>query len=736
MNEHGGQQDRDDVRVTPVGAGRWRTPSVCGPCVAQLTSPVERLTALCARIATETEPVVTVTHLLQLCRDEHAVLWEQVSDPDCQDRVASALGPLRKLLGDASPVPTLDGGIRGCLADTLESTTDVPPVVVAYSLAQLLDDRYAHTFTRFFRERSPYQPAVGDPVPLDFPNLRQLTAMPFTAPPWRLANRLDQTRHIRLAGAWAVQFRVVFDYSLADALAGFITAETLIATCHPNRSLDDFALPRNAHGRTFPIRPIDLDRQRAEINRLIGAATAAGADIVVLPELCVTETLAAECQAWVQRPDGPRLLVVGSYHHDDRHDDTAAVPRRRNTAMGWARGHDIPFTHDKHSPADAPIAEDIRPQGWPELRVHVIDGWHLVIAVCRDLLNPEAVHALTEVGANLVLVPAMSETLLAFGGQGANLVGSCQAIVAVANNPGEWPSVGKPPGRPARALFGHPGLNEQTIAVHSAEPDPGIALLAVRSAEVTWLSPGRQSTEADSLAHDQSCPTNDRASIALPATVAHGANPATAHTPSEWKAGPPIRHPAWLQPVVERVQHVPSDPWPSSRTLLRAAAVLVLLIDSPEGPLLLLSERAPTLRTKPGTLVFPGGAAEVSDDGPIATALREAWEEAGVDPATVHIVGILPPLPVPVDGFLVTAIVGWCERLTRSNCPDPAEVAAIVTVPLRALAHRSSPAEFVEAVSASATPLSIDGTPVGAITTALIDWLFGGSRRATGVSPR
>jgi 8-oxo-dGTP pyrophosphatase MutT (NUDIX family) len=159
---------------------------------------------------------------------------------------------------------------------------------------------------------------------------------------------------------------------------------------------------------------------------------------------------------------------------------------------------------------------------------------------------------------------------------------------------------------------------------------------------------------------------------------------------------------------------------------LRAAAVLVLLIDSPEGPLLLLTERAPTLRTKPGILVFPGGAAEVSDDGPIATALREAREEVGVDPATVHIVGMFPSLPVPADGFLVTAIVGWCERLKRLSGTNPAEVAAIVTVPIHELARRSRPAEFFEDVGASAPPLSIDGTPVGAMTTALIDWLFGG----------
>jgi hypothetical protein len=303
-----------------------------------------------------------------------------------------------------------------------------------------------------------------------------------------LANRLDQTRHIRLAGEWAIQFRIIFDYSLAVSLAGLIGSNTLIATCHPNRSLDEFELPRDGHGRAFPVRPIDLDAQRGEINRLIAIATRAGSDVVVLPELCVTEELAGELQAWVRRPDGPRLLVVGSYHHEDQHEGGASPQRRRNTALAWIRGHDQPFTYDKHSPADAPIAEDIQPEGWPELRVYVFDGWHLVIAICRDLLNPQAVHALTEIGANLVLVPAMSETLLAFGGQGANLVGSCQAVVAVANNPGEWPFNGRPTARPARALFGHPGLAEQTVPVLSVDAEPGVALFAVRTAHVTWLT--------------------------------------------------------------------------------------------------------------------------------------------------------------------------------------------------------------------------------------------------------
>ncbi len=464
-----------------------RDPRPCAPCVAQLTTRADRLTALRAAIAIETEPVVTLTHLLQLCRDEHVILRERVGDPDCQDRMIEIVARLGDQLSDPGANSTLDLAMRTALTAAFSSTTDVPSVVIAHALAQFLDEHYAHTFGRFFRDRSPYQPAVGDPIPLDFPNLRALTTMAFTSPPWRLANRLDQSRHIRLAGDWAVQYRLVFDYSLADALAGFITAATIIATCHPNRSVTEFLLPRDERGRTFPIRPVDLDRQRRDINRLIGLATQAGADIVVLPELSVTEELANELEHWVRRTDGPRVLVVGSYHHRHRDRTPPFADRNRNTALIWVRGHDHPFTHDKHSAGDSPIAEDIQPEGWPELRVHVIDGWHLVIAVCRDLLNPEAVHALTSIGANLVLVPAMSETLLAFGGPGSSLVGNCQAIVAVANNPAEWSSDTHPPSRPARAMFGHPGLTEQTITIQPRDPGAGVALFALRSTEITWV---------------------------------------------------------------------------------------------------------------------------------------------------------------------------------------------------------------------------------------------------------
>ncbi len=362
----------------------------------------------------------------------------------------------------------------------VELLPQLPGVVAAHILAQLLDARYAQGFGRAFRRRGPVELAVGDPLPLDDPGLRQVVSVALTSPPWRLANRLDETRHVRLAGRWAEEFRVVLDYRLSGTLGGLADTSTTVATCHPNRSIDELILGQQRRGRLFPVGPADEAAQRTLLDGLIGRAVAAGATVVVLPELCVTARLASRLQSWVERAEGPTVLVAGSFHHREH-------GRRRNTAVVWVRGVADPLLHDKHSAGDRPLPEDIEPDGRPELRVYVADGWHLVVAICRDLLNPEAVHTLTEVGANLVLVPAMSERVLAFAGQAAQLVGSCQAIVAVANNPATWPRLAGHLSATTRAVFGHPSLAQQTVTVDTPHDEPGVAILELGTGATRWL---------------------------------------------------------------------------------------------------------------------------------------------------------------------------------------------------------------------------------------------------------
>ncbi len=668
--------------------------------MAQLSSPAERLASLRSVLAAEPEPATAVTHLLRLCRDEHAVLREHVGDPACQDRVETALRPLTDLLPSALLEQALTDRVRRGISEAVHETADTPAVVIAHAIAERLDDRYGHTFAGFFRQRSPYQPQVGDPVPLDYPALRAVTGMPFTAPPWRLANRLDETRHLRLAGEWAVQFHMVFDYSLDGLLAELVTADTVIATCHPNRSLEELGMAAGSHARAFPVGPVDPTGQRARIDDLIARAVNAGASIVVLPELCVTEDLAVGLEDWVRRPDGPRLLVAGSYHHQDDRGTEGA--RRRNTALAWVRGHEHPLTHDKHSPADRPVLEDVQPQGWPELRVYVADGWHVVLAICRDLLNPEAVHALTEAGANLILVPALSETLMTFGAPVAQLVGSCQALVAVANNPGDWSSPGQPPTLVTRALFGHPGFPRQTRPVQAPDPGPGVALLAVHTADVAWLAPPEDGAGASG--HGDRC-----------RTATNGAPPA-------WLE----RLTAESHPDQALAAGLPAD------VTLRPAAVLVLLTDGPHGPQVFLTERGPDLSNYPGRLVFPGGAVESGDGSVAATALREAREESGLDVATVNVIGLLPPLALPDAGFLVTPVLAWSGRPAFDRPRNDVEVAATAHVPLSHLGTAlGTDPELGGDATAENYPLDLHR--LGAMTTSVVTFLLGALSR--GASP-
>lgn len=118
------------------------------------------------------------------------------------------------------------------------------------------------------------------------------------------------------------------------------------------------------------------------------------------------------------------------------------------------------------------------------------------------------------------------------------------------------------------------------------------------------------------------------------------------------------------------------------------AAVLVPLIERPAGITILLTQRAVNLRDHPGQVSFPGGRLEEADDGPLGTALREAHEELGIDPAFVEVLGLLSAHPV-ITGFIVTPVVGILPEGIQLR-PDPAEVAEAFEVPLSFFAEKQN----------------------------------------------
>jgi len=117
----------------------------------------------------------------------------------------------------------------------------------------------------------------------------------------------------------------------------------------------------------------------------------------------------------------------------------------------------------------------------------------------------------------------------------------------------------------------------------------------------------------------------------------------------------------------------------------RESAVLVLFGDGIDGPDVLVIERSAGSRQHAGQAAFPGGAVEPDDDGPASTALREAAEETGLDPAGVEVLATLPSLWLPPSGFHVVPVLGWWRAPSAVSAADPAEVAAVARVPIAAL---------------------------------------------------
>lgn len=119
------------------------------------------------------------------------------------------------------------------------------------------------------------------------------------------------------------------------------------------------------------------------------------------------------------------------------------------------------------------------------------------------------------------------------------------------------------------------------------------------------------------------------------------------------------------------------------------AAVLLALIDRPGGPQILLTERAGHLPHHAGQISFPGGRFSPVDESPIATALREAEEEVGLEPHRVEVLGSLSP-QLTGTGFCIFPVVGWVEG-GFEPVPDPAEVAEVFEVPFE---HLLAPVNF------------------------------------------
>jgi 8-oxo-dGTP pyrophosphatase MutT (NUDIX family) len=171
---------------------------------------------------------------------------------------------------------------------------------------------------------------------------------------------------------------------------------------------------------------------------------------------------------------------------------------------------------------------------------------------------------------------------------------------------------------------------------------------------------------------------------------------------------PPDVCPSWLLPLVDNVAEIPdtyrrrlpadvlamvTDSQASLPRDDREAAVLVLFSGPESGPAdgsvpddaeLLLTVRASTLRHHAGQAAFPGGASDPTDDGPVATALREAHEETGIDLSRVHPLATLERAFIAPSQFNVVPVLAYSPDPGPVAVVDETETAVVSWVPLRA----------------------------------------------------
>ncbi|MFW3113944.1 hypothetical protein MHAE_09250 [Mycobacterium haemophilum DSM 44634] len=170
--------------------------------------------------------------------------------------------------------------------------------------------------------------------------------------------------------------------------------------------------------------------------------------------------------------------------------------------------------------------------------------------------------------------------------------------------------------------------------------------------------------------------------------------------------------PSWLRPLVDNIaampdayrRRLPADvlamvtaaramPSMAVHRDGREAAVLVLFSGPESGPPdggvpddadLLLTVRASTLRHHAGQAAFPGGASDPTDDGPVATALREAHEETGIDLARLHPLVTLERTFIAPSRFHVVPVLAYSADPGPVAVINEAETAIVARVPVRA----------------------------------------------------
>jgi 8-oxo-dGTP pyrophosphatase MutT (NUDIX family) len=113
---------------------------------------------------------------------------------------------------------------------------------------------------------------------------------------------------------------------------------------------------------------------------------------------------------------------------------------------------------------------------------------------------------------------------------------------------------------------------------------------------------------------------------------------------------------------------------------LKPSSVMLLLFRENAGLYVCLIKRPATMKHHAGQIALPGGQIEPGES-PLQAALRETWEEIGIVPEEIEVLGSLSELFIDVSGFIIHPFVGWLKGTPRFAI-NKTEVEKILRFPL------------------------------------------------------
>jgi predicted amidohydrolase len=180
----------------------------------------------------------------------------------------------------------------------------------------------------------------------------------------------------------------------------------------------------------------DPSKQEKVVLQQVERAIEAGAGIIVFPELTTSPAMTALIERRLAKDDRQRLVICGSWHE-------FVTGNPANNSVGLISGIPSRMRHRKlvefgdlyPANPDDRRREGIKPPDPPLLRIYVADQFRFSLTICKDFLNEMVEDTLDHVGANVLLVPALSRTTHPFKRLAGAHISRAQAVSVVANGP-------------------------------------------------------------------------------------------------------------------------------------------------------------------------------------------------------------------------------------------------------------------------------------------------------------